>query len=221
MSEQLLPLFPLSTVLVPGAPLPLHVFEPRYVDLVNDLLQLPPDRRRFGVVAISRGREVGTDGVEALHPIGCVALVTEVESRPDGQFDLATVGVGRFRLGELRPGPAYLQAEVELLPEVAGETGSLPAVVAERYSDYLEALAAVGREVPIAPDLPSDPLLLSYLVAATVVLDLEDRQALLAAADAADRLSTEISLLARENALLRAVPSVPGNALVQVPFSSN
>ncbi len=221
MTEAILPLFPLSTVLVPGAPLPLHVFEPRYRELVDDLLALPAEDRRFGVIAIRRGRETGVDAVESLHPIGCVTLVTEVEALPDGRFDLATVGIARFRLETLEPGSSYLRARVEMLPEVAGEPGPLIAEVNGLYLDYLASLAASGREVPIAPDLPQDPLLLSYLVAATVVLDNGDRQRLLAAPDAASRLEAERSLLRRENALLQAVPSVPGTALMQVPWSSN
>jgi Lon protease-like protein len=221
MAEALLPLFPLTTVLVPGAPLPLHVFEPRYRDLVDGLLTLPPDRRRFGVIAIRRGRETGVDGVDALHPVGCVALVTEVESLPDGRYDLATVGVARFRLEGLEPGASYLQGRVEMLPEVAGEVGSLTAAVSRKYLDYLQALAAAGREVPVAPDLPTDPLLLSYLVGATVVLDNADRQQLLAAPDAASRLAAERSLLVREVALLQALPSVPGAAMMTAPWSPN
>jgi len=219
--EGTLPLFPLNTVLVPGAPLPLHVFEPRYRDLVGDLMQLPADERRFGVVAIRRGREVGVDSVEALYDVGCVTLMTEVEQLDDGRYDLATVGVARFRLEEIEPGASYLRARVEMLPEEPGDASDLTTEVARGYLGYLQALAAAGREVPVEPDLPGDPLLLSYLVAATVVLDNADRQRLLAATDAAARLAEEKTLLARENALLRAIPSVPGNAMMQVPWSEN
>lgn len=217
-----LPLFPLSTVLLPGAPLPLHVFEPRYRELVADLMRLPPAERRFGVIAIRRGRETGVTGVEELYDVGCVARLTEVESLPDGRYDLATVGVARFRLEEIVDGgTGYLQGRVELLPEVPGEADEVTTAVARGYLGYLQALSDAGREVPVQPDLPADPLLLSYLVAATVVLDVADRQRLLAAPDAATRLADERALLARENALLRALPSVPGTAIMQVPWSPN
>ena len=73
MSE-MLPLFPLSAVLFPGMRLPLHIFEERYRVLVTDLLA-KPEPRRFGVIAIRNGREVGADGVTALHEVGCVAAV--------------------------------------------------------------------------------------------------------------------------------------------------
>lgn len=110
MSE-MLPLFPLTTVLFPGMRLPLHIFEERYQVLVTDLLALP-EPRRFGVIAIRSGGEVGTDGVTALHEVGCVAAVRQAVPHPDGRFDLATVGTGRFRLISLdrwrscRPGSA-------------------------------------------------------------------------------------------------------------------
>ena len=70
MPTRLLPLFPLPLVLLPGVVLPLHVFEPRYRVLVQALLELPDEaERRFGVVAIRAGREVGADGVRALHAV--------------------------------------------------------------------------------------------------------------------------------------------------------
>src|SRR5438445_6447902 len=96
MSE-LLPLFPLSTVLFPGMRLPLHIFEERYRLLVADLAAAP-EPRRFGVIAIRQGREVGADGVTALHEVGCVAEVRQIMPHADGRFDLATVGTQRFRL---------------------------------------------------------------------------------------------------------------------------
>jgi uncharacterized protein len=79
-----LPLFPLGTVLLPGSPLPLRIFEPRYRQLVADLLELPAANRGFGVVAIREGHEVGSESVRALYEVGCLALVTEIEESPDG-----------------------------------------------------------------------------------------------------------------------------------------
>ena len=88
-----LPLFPLNAVLVPGLVLPLHIFEPRYRVLVQALLELPEDaERRFGVVAIRSGREVGADGVRALHAVGCTAELREVTPYADGRFDLVDRG---------------------------------------------------------------------------------------------------------------------------------
>ncbi len=73
MSETL-PLFPLGTVLFPGLLLPLHIFEDRYRKLVRDLLA-GPEPRRFGVIAIRKGRETGIGGISALHEVGCTATL--------------------------------------------------------------------------------------------------------------------------------------------------
>ena len=115
-----LPLFPLGTVLFPGLVLPLHVFEERYRDLVRDLLELPEQDRRFGVVAIREGREVGADGVTALHEVGCVARLRQVTPYDDGRFDIVAAGVGRFRLTGLADGAAYATGLVEPLLDQLG-----------------------------------------------------------------------------------------------------
>jgi uncharacterized protein len=220
-----IPLFPLGTVLYPGLLLPLHVFEPRYRELVRDLMDLPTDApRRFGVVAIREGREVGADGVRALYGVGCTAELRQVEARPDGRFDIATIGVDRFRLGPLEHSRAYAQADIEVLPEVRGpDAGVLAQVVDRLFHRYREAVLAgrgdAGRGEP--PELASDPILLSYVVAAATVLDLPDKQALLEAASAADRLRLELRLLRREYAVLRRLPSLPAVDLARSGYGVN
>src|SRR5580704_11413337 len=99
MSE-MLPLFPLGTVLYPGLLLPLHIFEERYRRLVRDLLD-GPEPQRFGVIAIRQGRETGVDGVSDLYEIGCTATLRRVAEHEDGRYDLVTVGADRFRLASL------------------------------------------------------------------------------------------------------------------------
>ena len=94
-----LPLFPLGTVLMPGGRLPLQIFEPRYVRLLRDLLDGQDERSPvFGVVAIREGYEVGDDGVRALHPIGCGALLTQAAALEGERFLVVSVGTDRFRL---------------------------------------------------------------------------------------------------------------------------
>src|SRR6201999_4541153 len=117
MSE-LLPLFPLSTVLFPGMRLPLHIFEERYRLLVAHL-RTQPEPRRFGVVAIRKGREVGADGITALYEVGGGATVRQITTRDDGRYDLATVGTDRFRLLLVDDSRPYFQGEVELLRDDA------------------------------------------------------------------------------------------------------
>jgi Lon protease-like protein len=218
-----LPLFPLGSVLYPGLLLPLHVFEERYRRLVRDLLEAP-EPRRFGVVAIREGRETGVDGVSALYEIGCTATVRRVLKRDDGRFDLVTIGTDRFRLTSLDHSRPYLQAEVELLPEDAGDEAVAERAVeiAQRaFRTYIDALTARGVTQVSIPELPADPIALSYLVAASVIADLPDRQALLAEPDAVRRLTAERALLSRETAMLRTLTSTPAPDLRNTPYSPN
>jgi uncharacterized protein len=222
MSESL-PMFPLSTVLFPGMRLPLHIFEPRYRQLVADLLE-EPEPRRFGVIAIRKGRETGVDGVEALHEIGCVATVRQVEAREDGRYDLLTVGAERFRLLGLDKSLPYLRGEIEPLPDETGEPQEAAYAtrrVQEAFRGYLNVLVDRGGGVISVADLPDEPLLLSYIVAAAMIIDLPDRQSLLAAPDALARLKAERSLLTREIGVLRATTSRPAPDFRYEPFSQN
>lgn len=230
MSE-LLPLFPLSTVLFPGMRLPLHIFEERY-RLLAARLQAQPEPRRFGVIAIRKGREVGADGVTALHDVGCVAEVRQIAAHPDGRFDLATVGTERFRLLRVDDSLPYFQGEVELLPEedlpsdpAAPSAGGALAFTTRRVQEgfraYLNALSDRGGGVVNVADLPDEPLLLSYVVGAAMIIDLAERQSLLAAPSALDRLRLERSLLVREGAMLRATTSRPAPDFAFEQFSQN
>jgi Lon protease-like protein len=241
MSE-LLPLFPLGTVLFPGMVLPLRVFEERYRQMVADLLAKPEPAREFGVVAIRKGREVATDSAPGignapeLYDIGCVARLRESTRHPDGRFDLVTIGTRRFRLLRTDDSLPYYQGEVEELPEQALPDQAPPdqsrrdeaakvawAVqsVQAAFRDYLNALADRAGAVVRVAEIPDDPILLSYVVAAGMIMDLPERQALLAAPHAVARLKAERSLLTRERAMLRLTTSRPAPDLSQERFSPN
>ena len=224
MSE-MLPLFPLSTVLFPGMRLPLHVFEERYRTLVAELLA-GPEPRQFGVIAIRSGREVGASGVGALHEVGCVAVLRHVAAHADGRYDLQTVGTERFRLASIDRSRPYLQGEVELLPDGVAEPGAAETTVVVRqvqagFRAYLNALADQGGGVISVADLPDEPILLSYVIGAAMIIDLRERQSLLAAPDALSRLRLERSLLVRETAMLRATTSRPAPDYAHEQFSPN
>lgn len=221
--SQCLPLFPLGTVLYPGLVLPLHIFEERYQELVRDLLA-GPEPRQFGVIAIREGRETGIAGVRALHEIGCTATLRQVDEQEDGRYNLVTVGTDRFRLLRLDDSRAYLQAEVDLLTDEAGDeaaAGLAVNAVQEAFLAYLEVLAQRGATRVNVPELPDEPVLLSYVVAASVVVDLPDKQALLAEPDALRRLTAERTLLLKETTLLRALTSMPAADLRNTPYSPN
>ena len=222
MSETL-PLFPLGTVLYPGLLLPLNIFEERYRELVRDLLD-GPEPRRFGVIAIRKGRETGVDGISALYQIGCTATVREVAEQDDGRYHLVTVGTQRFRLASLDKSRPYLQGEVDLLEEEVGDeaaAGLAVHAVQQGFHGYVEALASRESVEVTVPELPDEPLLLSYLVAASMILDLSVRQDLLAEPDAERRLGAERALLARETTMLRSLTATPAPDLRNTPYSSN
>jgi hypothetical protein len=223
MSETL-PLFPLGTVLYPGLLLPLHIFEDRYRQLVRDL-RAGPEPRRFGVVAIREGRETGVNGVSALYEIGCTATLRRITEHEDGRFDLITVGTQRFRLAsELDHSQPYLQGEADLIGEDTGDEAEahLAAQAVQRgFRAYLDALAARGVTQISVPDLPDEPVVLSYLVAASVIADLTDKQALLAEPDALSRLTAERAMLSREAAMLRSLTSTPAPELRNAPYNPN
>lgn len=222
MSETL-PLFPLGTVLYPGLLLPLHIFEDRYRELVGDLLD-GPEPRRFGVIAIRKGRETGVDGVSALYEIGCTATLRRVARHEDGRFDLVTVGTERFRLTALDESRPYLQGQVDLLAEDSGDgeqAGLAAQAVQAAFRGYLETLAQQNTAQVSLPDLPDDPVLLSYLVAASMILDLPVRQSLLAEPDALHRLTAERALLARETTMLRSLTATPAPEFRNTPYNPN
>jgi Lon protease-like protein len=220
---EMLPLFPLGTVLCPGLVLPLNIFEERYRQLIGEL-QASPQPRRFGVIAIREGRETGVTGVSSLFDVGCVAALREVTELPDGRFEIVTVGTDRFRLRSLDDSMPYLRGEVELLAEPAGdeiETPMVTAAVQRAFRVYLDELARRGPAKISVPELPDEPVLLSYLVAASMIIELPQRQELLAKPDALTRLEAERSLLSRETAILRSLGSTPAPDLRSSPYSQN
>ena len=218
-----MPLFPLGTVLFPGLVLPLHIFEERYRQLVRDLLG-KPEPREFGVIAIRHGRETGIDGVSDLYEVGCTAEIRQVEESEDGRYGLVTVGGRRFRLLAVAGSAPYLEGDVELLADEAGDGAAAALAVGpvqQAFLDYLGALADQRQATFEVPELPDEPVLLSYLVAAAIVVDMADKQRLLAAPDAARRLAAVRELLTRETRILRAVPTTPAPELRYAPYSPN
>ena len=221
VTADLLPLFPLNTVLFPGVALPLHVFEPRYRTLFDELTgQEGP--KRFGVVAIRQGLEVGEHERPVLHDVGCVAELRHATRYDDGRYDVVATGGPRFHLLDVDDGRPFLRANVEYLPEESGENAAaLAAATVALFGDYWLAVAAVrGDDDPGAPPaIPiDDPALVSYVVSAAMRLDLPEKQTLLAIPDTPGRLRRLLSLLRRETALLGATPAeVP----TEGPFSLN
>ncbi|HET7487356.1 MAG TPA: LON peptidase substrate-binding domain-containing protein [Acidimicrobiales bacterium] len=181
-----LPMFPLGGVLVPGALLPLHVFEPRYQALVHDCLR---DRGEFGVVLIERGWEVG--GGDVRFGVGTVAHIRETAPLGDGRWALVAVGTRRLRVVSWLPDDPYPLALVEELPEEPfPEDGA--SALREAEGAVRRALALAGElgeaPAPATFALHPEPELASWQLAAVAPLGPVDQQRLLEAAGHAERL---------------------------------
>ncbi len=125
------PLFPLHTVLLPGGPLPLRIFEPRYLKMVSECMKT---QRPFGVVLITKGGETGV--AAASHEIGCLARIVDWDQGDDGLLTIRAIGTERFRVRERQVGSDQLvRASIDLFP-------ALPVVpVPARYraqADWVE-----------------------------------------------------------------------------------
>jgi Lon protease-like protein len=208
-----LPLFPLNSVLVPGMPLRLHVFEQRYRKMVNDLLEGGlAGAPEFGVVALRHGWEVG--GVGDLYEIGTAARIIDVLPHTDGRCDLSAIGTRRFRIRTLDvTSEPYLMGSVSQFPDQPSEVSvDLVGVVRRRMAEHLTMLSQLGASPMDPADLPTDPVELSYIVAQHPGLPMSDRQGVLAGQTCQDRLGVAKTVLRRECELLRLLHAVPAGA---------
>jgi Lon protease-like protein len=220
--DDALPMFPLNVVLFPGVSVPLHVFEDRYRALVHHLLRVPdPTDRVFGSVAIREGYEVGDHGAQSLYRVGCRVRMTDVQSHPDGTFDLVAVGLDRIELERLDGSGPFPRGLVHERPE-AGP--AVPAALVEKaramFTAYRVALTEI-RGDPYPAELPRDPTYLSWTLSALAPLPLPDRQALLEAEDPAERLILVTDLLRSELRAMNVIPSLPATEVARTRWSPN
>ncbi|MFE2356315.1 LON peptidase substrate-binding domain-containing protein [Streptomyces parvulus] len=246
MTTVRLPLFPLNSVLFPGLVLPLNIFEERYRAMMRELLKTSEDEpRRFAVVAIRDGHEVaqsapglpdptatpergpaagfGSDPLKSFHKVGCIADAATIRERADGTFEVLATGTNRVRLVSVEASGPFLTAELETLPEDPGdEAGALAEGVLRSFRQYQKRLAgARERSLATGAELPDEPGVVSYLVAAAMMLDTPTKQRLLQAPDTASRLKDELRLLRSETAVIRSLPSLPASELTRGPTSLN
>lgn len=217
-----LPLFPLGTTLAPGGHLPLQVFEPRYVQLLADLLAeqdvRPPS---FGVIAIRAGHEVGVGGARDLHAVGTQAVVVRAADVGDGRLLVVSVGERRFRLEQLdeTTDTPYLTGVITWLDEPLGAAADvvdeLTATLRRRTLSYLHQTNAEVED----EDLSHDPLQLSHQLGEVLGLDLGDRQRLLESVDTLTRMRLGLRLVQRERGVATAFGAVPQRP--DHPFSLN
>lgn len=212
-----IPLFPLNTVLLPGTPLPLRVFETRYRAMMADLLgdELPgpgggPPARTggelpaFGVARIREGIEVG--GRAETHDVGVLAAIQWVVPHPDGTFELLTRGTRRFRIEHRPADDPYPRAEVTFLDEPLG-AGTERAMQFARsaLTRYVRAVAQLLRTEPEVATLPDDPVAAGYALAAALTVEANVVQALLEAPTATERLVRAAAIARAEANLLTVV----------------
>lgn len=209
-----LPMFPLGSVLLPGAVLPLHVFEPRYRALIGDCLH--QDVPAFGVVLIAQGSEVG--GQDVRTDVGTRARIVQVAELGDGRFAVVAVGAERFRVTRWLPDDPYPRAEVEEWPDVpdfesdADQLGRLADQVTARVRRATALALELGDPV-VDPGstIDGDPTVASYQLAIMAPVGPLDRQQILMAPHARGRLETLAHLLDDVEALLQfRLDSAPG-----------
>jgi uncharacterized protein len=203
---------------MPGATLPLHIFEPRYRQLTVDLVTGAVPDKEFGVIAVREGFTPDDDGMGALHGVGCTAELRDVRRLPDGRYDIVTRGSRRFRLLELdAASKPYLMGSVEFLPDVTTEaeigeqaadmTRMLSASARAAHKRYCNTAWKPGDWTEPAADVTASTL--PHVLAADCLLPMIDKQQLLEQTSPTERLRLVRTLLARETGLLSQLRAVP------------
>ncbi|HEY8679067.1 MAG TPA: LON peptidase substrate-binding domain-containing protein [Candidatus Dormibacteraeota bacterium] len=200
MTAQWLPLFPLNVVLFPHMPLPLHVFEPRYRQMIAECLE---EGHSFGVVAIREGAETGP---ATPHDVGTLAKIIRIDRLEDGGMNLLVSGASRFEIVRTASDGPYLRGEVRIIPESGDDldaTARLTETTALTFRHYSNLLRELVGQPAEESEPPMEPELLSYLIGAALNLQVPEKQSLLAQRRTDDRLRLELRILRKEIALLK------------------
>jgi len=190
-----LPLFPLPVVLFPGVPLPLHIFEPRYRQMLDDIRIT---NNLFGLSYFDSS--TSELEVPAVGQIGCVAEVTETQTFPDGRSNILTIGVIRYRIESyVEDGDPYFVARVQFFEDEEEDENVLTeaaAEVAETFTRIAQAVRTINDERASLPDISdTEPQRLSFLVAAAMEVEVEVKQELLELRSTSQRLQQLRGLL--------------------------
>ena len=207
-----LPLFPLNTVLFPGLPLKLNIFEPRYKQMLNRCLQ---NSESFGVVLIQHGREALGPLAEP-YRIGCTAQLVQVEQTPDERFNVTAVGRERFRIFTLdRTTYTYLTGMVEIFPFEDPDNSDIHSASRQlrpwvkRYFDVLSEASNMQME---SRYLPNDPMALAFLATYLLQMPPGDKQKVLEIERADQMVALVNNLYRREVALMSAMLKQEGDS---------
>ncbi len=188
-----LPLFPLNTVLFPGQMLPLHIFEPRYRQMIGECIRRA---QPFGVVLIRSGEEVG----ETAEPyeVGTTAHVVQVERQADDGMNILCVGQTRFRITQLLHDKPYPSGRIEFWPWEPYTEGSVDIERVQRQLDRYVQLLSQVTDSKLQVNLPDEPAALANIAASVLQIELSEKQRLLST-PSIDQLLTDVAeLLQRE-----------------------
>ena len=179
--SSLLPIFPLELVLLPGVPLPLHIFEPRYKEMIAECLE---QKKPFGVVRAS------SHGVAE---IGCTAEIMSVTKKyDDGRLDILTRGVERFEVIQVNEDRSFLQAEISVVQDEDEPDTPAAQMVTQAVRLHAEIAKLAGAEPTGADEHAGN---LSFLLAGSLPLDLDFKQSLLSTLSEAKRLEAVVGYL--------------------------
>src|SRR6266498_1792176 len=184
-----LPLFPLPVVLFPGMPMPLHIFEERYRQMLADIRA---GNNLFGLSYFASGSS-DKDMPPAGH-VGCVAEVTETQALPDGRSNVLAVGVIRYQVESyVERGDSYLVVRANYFEDEEEDNAALTAKareVAAMFMRVANAIRVINDERGNLPDISdTDPQKLSFLVAAAMEIEADAKQELLELQSTSERLS--------------------------------
>ena len=209
-----IPLFPLHVVLFPDMPLPLHIFEPRYREMI---LRCREEKSQFGITLIGSGAEIGAEAVP--RQVGTLARIAQYEEMPDGRMNILVFGESRFRITRTFHDKPYLSASVEPIAEEPGGGEALETAyssVSSLFRTYLQALFAMTGRTLSTLQLPQEPEYLSYAVASVLQVPPSEKQALLELTDTERRLQRETEILQAEIDAQETMQSVVGGLSVPV-----
>ncbi len=200
-----MPMFPLGMVLLPGGILPLHVFEPRYREMIVDCLK-EDGEPEFGQALITHGSDAG--GGDERSMVGTVAQMVQIEALDDERYSLVTVGTRRIRINAWLPDDPYPMADVDHWPDDDPDPAGLAVAVAATHGRVRAALALAAQLGDVHADLADsevsdDPLVATYHLAALAPIGPADRYRLLAASGPMARIDALDDVLDDVEAMLK------------------
>ena len=209
-----LPLFPLEAILYPGVLMPLRIFQPRYLQLLEELQSGPG--REFGIIGLRSGSSSEVISRPDLYDVGCGATLHRVRESGDNAYDVTILGHDRFRLlNFVDEGKPYVCGRIEPFADRPSESEDAEALASENlvlFAKYVRSVASIRGRTSIEvteANLPADPPALSWLMASATHLPRPEKQQILETDTDVQRLRLQRVLLTRELALIDRLGALP------------